>query len=243
MSGATRDHFSVGWDVGGWNCDKNPNSRDAIVILDPGARVVGTPWRGNLRESILQSTSASEWVAALFALCSLSAPEHRSRVTLAIDASLAFPAAFLDLVSNGVAVEPAQVSSQNGYLFRYTERRLAAEGFPPLSPIKDMIGSQATEAMHVAAKFTRPTEVTGVWSDGATLMLFETYPTVCQRSPLVVDMTSSNESIAQDDIRDAHVCAAVAHLYTHQRQALEHPTPEAPRAEGWIWRPLPEATK
>jgi hypothetical protein len=26
--------FCIGWDVGGWNCDHNPNSRDAIVILD-----------------------------------------------------------------------------------------------------------------------------------------------------------------------------------------------------------------
>lgn len=24
----------IGWDVGGWNCDKNPSSRDALVVLD-----------------------------------------------------------------------------------------------------------------------------------------------------------------------------------------------------------------
>ena len=28
--------FYVGGDVGGWNCDKNANSRDAIVMLATG---------------------------------------------------------------------------------------------------------------------------------------------------------------------------------------------------------------
>jgi hypothetical protein len=23
--------YNIGWDVGGWNCDKNPRGRDAIV--------------------------------------------------------------------------------------------------------------------------------------------------------------------------------------------------------------------
>ncbi|QDV74215.1 hypothetical protein [Botrimarina mediterranea] len=241
MSELANNHFAIGWDVGGWNCDKNPNSRDAIVILDDAAAIVGTPWRGNLREVILQSASASEWVAALFTLCRFSPPERSCRVTLGIDAALAFPVAFIDLVTKGLAAEPSKVSSQNGYLFRYTERRLAMEGFPPLSPIKDMIGSQATKAMHTAAKFTRPTGVTGVWSDGGGLTLFETYPTVCRRAPLVCELTSRHEVIEQEDIRDAFVCAAVAHLYAHTPTAMEHPTPEAPRAEGWIWRPTPAA--
>jgi predicted nuclease with RNAse H fold len=245
MSELTNNHFAIGWDVGGWNCDKNRLSRDAIVILDADGAVVGTPWRGNLRESILQAVSAWEWVAALFALCGVAAPEKSCEVTLAIDAALAFPAAFIELITKGVAADPSEVSSQNAYLFRYTERRLAAEGFPPLSPIKDMIGSQATKAMHVAAKFTRPTAVTGVWSDGAGLTLFETYPTVCRRAPLVCEVISlhetRHEAIAQEDIRDAFVCAAVAHLYANTPAAMEHPTPEAPRAEGWIWRPTPAA--
>ena len=30
--------FFIGWDVGGWNCDKNGESRDAIVILDADAK-------------------------------------------------------------------------------------------------------------------------------------------------------------------------------------------------------------
>ena len=47
-----RRSFSIGWDVGGWNCDSNANSRDAIVILDDSLDIVGKPWRGSLREAI-----------------------------------------------------------------------------------------------------------------------------------------------------------------------------------------------
>ena len=46
-------HF-LGWDVGGWNCDKNGKSRDAIVILNQNLEIVGKPWRGNLRVTRLQ---------------------------------------------------------------------------------------------------------------------------------------------------------------------------------------------
>ena len=32
--GKTMATYYVGWDVGAWHCDKNTNSRDAIVIQD-----------------------------------------------------------------------------------------------------------------------------------------------------------------------------------------------------------------
>ena len=35
--------FFIGWDVGGWNCDKNGKSRDAIVVLDSTPTIVGKP--------------------------------------------------------------------------------------------------------------------------------------------------------------------------------------------------------
>jgi hypothetical protein len=43
------ESFYIGWDVGGWNCDHNQKSRDAIVILSHDLSIVGRPWRGNLR--------------------------------------------------------------------------------------------------------------------------------------------------------------------------------------------------
>jgi len=52
--------FFIGWDVGGWNCDKNAKSRDAIVIFDEDLHIVGAPWRGNLRQAINAATTSQE---------------------------------------------------------------------------------------------------------------------------------------------------------------------------------------
>jgi hypothetical protein len=45
------DQVFIEWDVGGWNCEKNPNSRDALVVLDASGTRIGQPWRGNPRSS------------------------------------------------------------------------------------------------------------------------------------------------------------------------------------------------
>ena len=51
---ASRDgKIFIGWDVGGWNCDNNPKSRDAMVVLNAERQIVGKPWRGNLRLSLI----------------------------------------------------------------------------------------------------------------------------------------------------------------------------------------------
>ncbi len=58
--------FFVGWDVGGWNCDRNTKSRDAIVILDDALRIVGGSWRGNLRIAINASGATRDFVSRIF---------------------------------------------------------------------------------------------------------------------------------------------------------------------------------
>ncbi|GAB2508539.1 hypothetical protein [Microbulbifer agarilyticus] len=51
------DTLFIGWDVGGWNCERNANSHDALVILDQRRNIIGQPWRGNLRDSINEAVS------------------------------------------------------------------------------------------------------------------------------------------------------------------------------------------
>lgn len=34
MAASASSGLFIGWDVGAWNCDKNPSSRDALVVLD-----------------------------------------------------------------------------------------------------------------------------------------------------------------------------------------------------------------
>lgn len=229
--------FSIGWDVGGWNCDKNGKSRDAIVVLDSGLHLVGEPWRGNLRESIGAAATARDWLATLFGRCKAEAPGPGASVTMAIDTPLGFSREFIGLVTRQVCVEPDKTSGRNRYLFRQTERHLFARGLAPLSAIKDMIGSQATKGMHVVAKFAPQIESCGVWTDGAGFRAIETYPTACSTTAVVKDLMQGQPSLGHKDKNDARICALIAHLFATDRSALEGPDENVPRREGWIWAP------
>lgn len=232
---AASPSFFIGWDVGGWNCDKNGKSRDAIVILDDTMAIVGQPWRGNLRECIAAATTTSDWLNALFAKCKAELPAGVVAVTMAIDTPLGLSDEFVALIARQGCVEPNETSGLNRYLFRHTERHLFERGLKPLSAIKDMIGSQATKGMHVLARFAKQIESCGVWTDGYGFRAIETYPTACRNTPAVKKLLKGSKPLGHDDKDDAHVCAVVAHLFATDRDTLEEPDDTAPISEGWIW--------
>ena len=233
-----RSKLFLGWDVGGWNCDRNPNSRDALVALDQGGQRIGQPWRGNLRQTINAFSTAPEFIAAILRLCKLSLPVDSAQVTIAIDAPLGFPAAFTEMISGGPPLSEIGASSDNPYLYRFTERRLVAEGLTSLSAVKDMIGSQSTKAMHTVARYTNLVGP-GVWSDGSCLTMIETYPALCRkRAPGSFSALAQATTSKDSDILDAEVCAQIAHAFEKRPGWLEPPHRDAPLAEGWIWAPL-----
>lgn len=233
-----RRSFSIGWDVGGWNCDSNANSRDAIVILDDSLDIVGKPWRGSLREAINAATTSGEWAARLFRLCGVE-PTADASLTLAIDTPLGFPAALLALTTGLQPAGPIAESASNPYLYRLTERLLFRGNRGPLSVIKDMIGSQATKGMHVLAKFAPRVERCGVWTDGAALRVIETYPAACRRGAADSTALAALAPLRHDDLTDARVCALVAHLFALTPEAFDDPPEDVPVREGWIWVPKP----
>lgn len=239
--GASRPSFFIGWDVGGWNCDQNPESRDAIVILDDTMSIFGKPWRGNLRESITASEKSSDWLRALFTKCEEQYPDAPSNVTMAIDTPLGFPNEFVKLITRKSFVEPDTISGRNRYLFRHTERQLFERGLNPLSPIKDMIGSQATKGMHVLAKFASKTECCGVWTDGDSLRVIETYPAAACDTKPVKDFLADRPTLGHKDKDDARICALIAYLFAEERDRLTAPTEDVPVGEGWIWIPKSDA--
>lgn len=237
-----RDQLFIGWDVGGWNCDKNPNSRDALVVLDGGGAQVGQPWRGNLRQTLNAAITGSDFLTAILDLCKLP-PPIGARATIAIDAPLGFPAALALLITSGVAVHEISQSAANPYLYRATERRLVAEGVIPLSAIKDMIGSQSTKAMHAAARYTR-WSAPGVWSDGTHLTLIETYPALCRsRARAAFNDLATATTARESDILDAEVCAQIARAFVQRPDWFEPPPSDVPVSEGWIWAPLPKTPR
>lgn len=240
-SDAQRPSFFIGWDVGGWNCEKNGTSRDAIVILDEKKDIVGTPWRGNLRECIVSSKTTHDWLNALFAKCDAQYPETPPSITMAIDTPLGFPDEFVNLVTRNGFTEPDETSGLNRYLFRHTERHLFERRLRPLSAIKDMIGSQATKGMHVLAKFASKTDGCGVWTDGDAFRAIETYPAACRDTKPVKEFLRGRRSLRHDDENDARICGLIAHLFATKRHVLEKPPAGVPLGEGWIWLPGTEA--
>jgi hypothetical protein len=232
----------IGWDVGGWNCDKNPTSRDALVVLNAAGEKLGQPWRGNLRQTINAATTAADFITAILSLCKLPAP-GTPKACMAIDAPLGFPAAFGALISGGKIETEIGQSAANPYLYRATERRLVAEGVTPLSAVKDMIGSQSTKAMHAVARYTKPIDP-GVWSDGVHLTMIETYPALCRsRARSTFNDLATATTAREGDILDAEVCAQIARAFVQRPEWLEPPPPDVPTSEGWIWAPQPQSPR
>jgi hypothetical protein len=229
-------HFSIGWDVGGWNCDKNASSRDAIVILDSNGKIAGIPWRGNLRDLLNHSNSAEEWTEGLFQLCGVAPPRPIFSVTMAIDTPLGFSEEFVALVAGMQPSGPVGSFKSNTYLFRQTERFLFEHGFKPMSAVNHQIGSQATKGMHALARFAPHRKSCGVWTDGRTLYAIEAYPSASRKAEPVTRLTAGID-LQNDDKQDALVCAAIAHLFHTAPACLEPPTADVPAREGWIWTP------
>jgi hypothetical protein len=252
----------IGWDVGGWNCDKNNKSRDALVILDSERELVGTPWRGNLRHAINEAENTQQWLESLLTLCQVEEgiidQLPHTKVVLAIDTPLGFSVAFQQLLNGQAVSDPIGASAENPYLFRHTERFLFEHGLTPLSAIKDMIGSQATKGMHVLAKFAPQVVSTGVWSDGSNLTAIEAYPSACKKSMTIDDLffpfctgvvklskpatgiwdgVRFIDEIDHEDKRDALLCALIAWLSSNKPQALAQPDSEVSQSEGWIFVP------
>lgn len=233
-------HYAIGWDVGGWNCDHNGASRDALVILDRDGGLLGRPWRGNLRETINAASDTADWLDALFARCGARVPDKPWRCTLGVDTPLGFADAFVRLIRRQGAVARIGASADNPYLYRETERFLIRHGIQPLSPVKDMIGSQATKGMHVLARFAPCPAGCGAWADAdGRLTVIEAYPSPCRRSAWLGELVARHDPAPLDhaDKRDALLCALLAHLHAQDRTRLACPTAAVPESEGWIWVP------
>ncbi|GAB7529189.1 DUF429 domain-containing protein [Pseudomonas sp. 3A(2025)] len=243
----------IGWDVGGWNCDNNPKSRDALVVLNAERQIMGKPWRGNLRSTINASSTTKAFVHSLLALCRIDIHDLEvCKVTLAIDTPLGFSRPLIDLLTLGKTAPAIGVASENPYLHRQTEHFLFRKGLSPLSPIKDMIGSQATKGMHVLGRFASIREHCGVWTDGQLLRAIEAYPSATRTSAAMAELQASfyreavidGETIRQFtdglehiDHQDALTCALLAWMFVFQPEALAHPLPDVDPLEGWIFVP------
>lgn len=225
------------------------------MILDSAKQLVGTPWRGNLRETFNDACSPQILATKILELCQVSRdPETLFRLLFAIDTPLGFSKAFADLIVSRRAASQIFSSSTNPYLHRQTERFLFERGLTPLSPIKDMIGSQATKGIHFLSRFAPKLERCGLWTDGCWIQAIEAYPSACKQSAEIRAMRSNfyentGESailggpqkrfgIYHQDLEDALTCALVGWSFEHQPSLLAHPPPLIDTSEGWIFVPV-----
>lgn len=235
------DYF-IGWDVGGWTCDRNAGSRDAICVLKSKERdlaVEGKIARGTLRDAI-NGHDSLHTIVNQFCETSLQAED---RLFLAVDTPLGFSAAFRRLVSEHAFVDVVpEESIRNPYVYRRTEGWLFQRGFKPLSAVKDMIGSQSTKGIHLLAKLGLKSspDHPGVWrSETGRVVAFEAYPTPCKTSPHTVSLVESlrlNQTHHADQV-DAAYCAIVAYLFATEPGRLMEPCEGVDHLEGWIWIP------
>ncbi|EGR1264302.1 hypothetical protein D9A33_12830 [Vibrio cholerae] len=243
--------WHIGWDVGAWNCEKNANSRDALVVLNHQGELVGKPWRGNLRDTIAAAASYTDWLSTVAKLCQFDdatkAVFATQNVVMAIDTPLGFSNGLLQLLQGEAVATPFTASCDNPYLYRHTERELFAHGFSPLSAVKDMIGSQATKGLHFLRKFGFTPSPSGVWQLNQSSQnqcqhhVLESYPTVLKTSALVAQYIEQLRSQTDfnswhQDIQDAAYCAIAALLYHQQPNTMAPPTQDV-TTEGWIYVP------
>jgi hypothetical protein len=249
----TADLF-LGWDVGGWNCDrKNAESRDALCALEiqgAGPVVVGKPWRGNLRD-LLVAHEGRALIDAMLERLDLD-PDAERYLSIAIDTPLAWPKPMIDLLTAGAVVDVPAKADCNPYLFRaqerelFTKRALFAKGRGPLSAVRDMIGSQSTKGIHFLRRAGLTRKSVGVWTSEATVAV-ETYPAPAVKDADIFRRTRElaesappirHGKAAQTDVRDAITCALVAWLHRRSPERLVAPHEAADLAEGWIWLPI-----
>ena len=240
------DELFLGWDVGGWNCDKNPRSRDALAALVARRgrlELVGTPWRGNLRESLTIRAGTElldDWLG-LLGVDRKSAP----RVTIAIDTPLTWPLSMLELVNTGRCADVPRKADHNPYLFRPQELALFERGLRPLSAVRDMIGSQSTKGIHFLQRTRLALESRGIWEAPHATAL-ETYPAVVRKDRDAEELTQRILSGVEtgrhkapwiEDVRDAIACAVVAAWFRREPTRLAPPPEGTDAREGWIWLP------
>jgi len=236
--------LAVGWDVGAWHCTRSSGSQDALVairVADTPERV-GQAFRGNLRGRL--TANPEKVLANLFDAMGLGGLEV-DEVIFAIDATLGWPRAFLELVGEGKMPGEVPMGKRvdNELLTRRTERVVAKKmAGTPLSSVQDRIGSQSTKALALLTLLQLQRSEPGVWTgevDGTKVVAIETYPALCKRSAQVSSLSALLGPWPKEgsDEADALLCAIVAWLFATERQSLVAPQ-VTDTVEGWIWHPI-----
>jgi Protein of unknown function (DUF429) len=249
----------LGWDMGAWHCDRG-KSQDALcaLVADDGGnpRLAGKPRRVNLRDTLIAS-GGLPLLRSLLALVGVDFSAHGS-VTIAIDAALGWPEAFVSLLlQRQLPEEIPKKQADNKILFRRTDWFLNQKKHRPLSVVQDQISSQSTKGIYFLKTSGLTRRGTGVWAtvyedSDLSATAIETYPAPCKKCGVFDDLVDAiskqrefQEALLKNggdsqDIQDALRCALVAFRFAKDTSSLLPPEEagiEIPADEGWIWLP------
>ena len=236
--------YYVGWDVGAWHCDKNKNSKDAIVIQEENSNEVFL-FYGNVK-NFFSVKSLDDFFKVIFPDC-IAAGENEYNI--AVDAVLGWPEKFIALITGKkeeINTKEIPVSKiENHFLLRECERELCGLGIQPLSSVQDMLGSQSTKVLFFLHKFDFCNQE-GVWTKDNS-KVYETYPAIIakrlndwpkvtqfyhqvSRNGVVVSQVYKPQGEHQD-FKDALLALAAI------KNGFQVPERPINKIEGWIWLP------
>ena len=240
------DAIGIGWDVRGWQ-----GNAQAVAVVGWQAREQRLHWFGVSPLFRLSSRVAPDLDAllrpALQDEMSLMQVLACPQLALGIDAPLAFPRAFADLLAGrGGECAVPQREIDNPYAYRDCERWLHRQyGKKPLSATFDRLGNNATLAIAMLPRLADlklvPRQVP--LADRAVL---EVYPALAKaggRASLARDEIAASlpaDVMAGTDRYDAALCALMALQYAARGGVTALPPlvsapADFPLDEGWVY--------
>lgn len=244
-------YLGVGWDVGGW-C----GSKQAVAVVSWQQGESELSWLG-LSAPFALSRRVPLSLSGLLAPAlghSFGLP-RAERVTLAIDAPLAFPRAFHRLLQGELATEQVPEDEMaNPYAYRECERWLHRQyGKKPMSASFDKLGNNTTLALTLTTLLQQQGfSLLPQQQEEAVLSMLEAYPAMMKQqfratAPVAARFTAllPPELKPGSDSYDAALCALMALAHASEGRcpllpALVLPPHDLPRDEGWIYHFAPD---
>lgn len=237
----------IGWDVGGWQ-----GSRQAVAIARINAQEDEIEWLGVSDPFRIEPGSAVDLQALVCHATDRDDAESildTNRVTVAIDAPLAFPRRFRSLVAgNGTPTSVPESEIRSPLAYRDCERWIwETFGKKPLSAPFGMLGNNSSLAM----TFTAAMEERGftlVPGEGVQpeRSIIEVYPGLLKKErkatrPAVPEIEALlPDGLEAGDPYDATICAVLALVHAGGGPAMGLPDLVGPPDrfeldEGWIF--------
>ncbi len=246
--------IAIGWDVRGW---RGKQQAVAVIKLDLASGKTGTQWwlSDDFQFEAGERLCLSSLIRPALGDEGMAMIEHADKVVLGIDASLAFPRGFGELLNNPSSeYMPVATEIENPLAYRDCERWIyQTYGKKPLSATFDKLGNGSTLAMAMCHGLRKqgfaliPQD-----ADQAERAIIEVYPalTKCEPKRAAMAIDAVHQLIPDDvevgsDQYDAAICALMAAVHAGAGTQLGLPEltafdPLLDRAEGWVYAFAPE---